>query len=346
MKNFQIVNQELLPKKIIHIIWDVNGTITKGDMPDPEVLKMIISLARKRIHQSLKGIHQSFITGRDRAWLKMLVASLKEIADEEFNELNKTFYFYPELGLIQMNSKSEKTEISPLIKNHPITSPETRKKLAGLFYQSSNLKPCEKGKKIPAGFWVGGDSKGNFFLIPENSPPEILFPWFIWEEAKEAMASAAIIRDPDTFPNKECAKKINESIEELEEILRNWGLEKWIKVSPVSTALNLVPMVNGVPLDKDVSAGTALLNLSQKLEMDIHKVCSQTVAIGDGIADFLFSTPKIEGKEESLPFIFVGPESQYKPTVKQERNIIIKSKIPYFGPEVTLEVLKFLGGEG
>ncbi|GAI00825.1 unnamed protein product, partial [marine sediment metagenome] len=88
--------------------------------------------------------------------------------------------------------------------------------------------------------------------------------------------------------------------------------------------------------------GEALIYFSKKFKIPVEEIAAKTVAIGDGVADFLFSTPKMKGKSISIPFIFVGPESQYKPTLKQKKNVIIKSIPPHFGTKITLEVLEHL----
>ncbi|MBU2577815.1 hypothetical protein KKA69_03200 [Patescibacteria group bacterium] len=328
---YRILNEKGIPRRTRHIIWDVNGTITIGDIPDREVLKRIVALAGK-------GIHHSFITGRDRRWLeKMLISPLGEI--EGFEKVVDNFHFYPELGLIKLDPVSGRIEVTEIIKDHPITDPPIRQRIASLFYQAGNLLPYQ-GEERPEHF-VGGDANGNLFLIPEAS--EVEFPWFIWSEFKELMGSVEVIRNLDTSLNKECAAKINKSAEKLEEIFREWGLKEWIKVSPVSTALNLVPIVYGTPLDKDMAAGIALYNLAQRLQVSIHELCSQTIAIGDGTADLLFTTPILG----LIPLFFVGPRSQLRPTALQEKQITLLGEGAIedgkeIGPKVTREVLQLI----
>jgi hypothetical protein len=328
---YRILREEGIPRRTRHIIWDVNGTITVGDIPDREVLERIVALAEK-------GVHHSFITGRDRRWLeKMLISPLSGM--EGFEKAVENFYFYPELGLIKLDPVSGRIETTDLIENHPITDPSVRQRIASLFYQTKNLIPYQGEEK--QGYFVGGDADGNFFLIPEA--PGVEFPWFFWSDSKELMGSAEVIRNLDTSLNKEYAAKINRSAERLEGIFRDWGLKEWIKVSPVSTALNLVPIVSGIPLDKDMAAGIALYNLSQRLQVSIHQVCAQTVAIGDGTADLLFTTPIIG----LIPLFFVGPKSQLRPTALQEKQVALLAEGALeegkkTGPEVTREVLELI----
>lgn len=328
---YRILKEEGIPKRVRHIIWDVNGTMTVGDVLDRAILEDIIALANE-------GIDHSFITGRDRKWLeKMLISLLREM--KGFKRAVKNFHFYPELGLMKLNSTSGEIEITDLIENHPITDPAVRQKLAGLFYQTCHLRPYRGKEEL--NYSVGGDADGNFFLIPDA--PKVEFPWFIWSDSKELMGGAEVIRNPDTSLNKTCAAKINESAEKLEEVFKDWGLKKWIKVSPVSTALNLTPVVDGRPLDKDVATGIALYDLSQKLQVNIYKLCSQTVAIGDGQADLLFTTPVLG----LIPIFFVGPKSQLRPTVLQKRQVVLVAEGALndgksTGPQVTKEVLKLI----
>lgn len=329
---YEILHEEKIPENIKHIIWDVNGTITRGDMPDKNVLNEIVELAQK-------DIHHSFITGRDRNWLQaFLISHLREI--EGFEKTVEKFHFYPELALTSLDAVSGKAETTTLLKDHPLTHPSLRQKIAGLFYQSQELIPYREKDKT--GYFQAGDADGNFFLIPTQ--PQVRFPWFIWSDSKELMATAEVLRNPDTTVNKICAAKINQAKDELEEVFRKWQLEDKIKVSPVATALNLVPIVNGRPLDKDIAAGIAVNNLSQYLEISAHEVLSQTIAIGDGTADLQFTTPVLG----LIPIFFVGPKSQLRPSVLQEEQIAILGEGAIredgeTGPDVTKEVLQFIG---
>lgn len=328
---YYIRNEELIPERIKHIIWDVNGTITNGDVPDKEVLQEIVALAKK-------GVHHSFITGRDGKWLRnFLISPLSGL--EGFEKAVRNLHFYPELGLIKLDPISGEMRATDLIVNHPIANPEVRRKIADLFYRGRNLLPYQ-GKERE-GYFAGGDADNNFFLIPEK--PEVEFPWFFWSESKELMGTAEVIRNRDTSLNKDCAARINETKEKLEQNFKAWNLHELIKVSPVSTALNLVPIVGGLPLDKDVAAGITLYNLSHELQMNIHEICSQTIAIGDGTADLLLTTPVLG----LIPICFVGPKTQLRPTVLQEKQVVILAEGALkedgsVGPPVTREILKVI----
>lgn len=328
---YYILRKESIPENPRHIIWDVNGTITKGDTPDREVLQEIVALAKK-------DIHHSFITGRDRKWLqKFLISHLRQI--NGFEKTIANFHFYPELALINLDAVSGKAETTQLLKNHPLTDPSLRRKIASLFYQTGNLIPYQEEDK--AGYFQGGDADGNLFLIPEA--PQVQFPWFIWSDSKELMATIEVLRNPDGTVNKICAARINETKEKLESIFRNWQLEDIIKVSPVSTALNLVPIVDNRPLDKDIAAGIAVSNLSQYLEIGVYELLSQTIAIGDGTADLQFATPSLG----LIPIFFVGPKSQLRPTVLQEKQVVLVAEGSIkeegqVGSAVTREALKLI----
>jgi len=328
---YRILHEEKIPERTRHIIWDVNGTITQGDSPDEAILRIMVNLAKK-------GLHHSFITGRDRKWLEeFLINRLRKIEGAEKTMTN--FHFYPELALINLDAVSGKAEMTPLLEGHPLTNPALRRKIAGLFYQTKNLIPYQGEKK--AGYFQGGDADGNFFLIPEKSQVEL--PWFIWSETKELMAAAEVIRNPDTSVNQTCSAKINEAKKNLGNILQDWQLEEKIKISPVSSALNLVPIVNGRALDKDIAAGIAIDNLSQYLEISIHELLAQTIAIGDGTADLQFATPSLG----LIPIFFVGPKNQLRPTVQQEKQIVFLAPGSLkdgdeVGPNATKEALKLI----
>lgn len=323
------IYEERIPGQIIHFILDVDGTITDEDGPDPEILKMIIEAAKK-------GAYHSFITGRDSNWLKnFLITPLKKM--EGYEEAKKRLRFYPELGLITLSAESEEEKITDLILGHPLTDSLIRNKLAGLFYQPGNLSPYN-GEEKP-GYLPGKDANENAFWFPEK--PKVQFPSFCLSTSKKVIVTAEVRRKLDGTLDEKCSAEIQKDVTRLEEILRIWGLHNHIKPSPTSTAIDFAPIINGIPLDKRMAAGMAVKVVSDALKVSIPEVIGQTVAFGDGTADLLFSTP-IMGM---IPLFFVGPKSQLRPTIDQERQLAALGEGAIkeggkTGPEETKEMMK------
>lgn len=326
-----IVREERLPGQIKHFAWDVNGTITKGDKPDQEILRMIVEAARK-------GAHHSFITGRDAEWLKnFLISPLEKI--EGYEEVKEKLHFYPELSLIILDPVSGEEEMTDMVVGHPIANPEVRQKLANLFYQPENLNPYNGGEK--PGFFAGKDANENAVWFPEK--PEILFPSYCWSTSKKVLGTAEVIRKIDGTLNKKCAAEIQNDVARLENLFKDWGLHNHIKPSPVSTAINFVPIVSGIPLDKHMATGLAVRIVAEKIGVSIPEIIGQTIAIGDGTADLLFTTP-IMGM---IPLIFVGPKSQLRPSIDQERQLAILGQGAIeagglIGPVETIKAMKII----
>ena len=337
MKKFKILNEGKIPKKISFVVWDVEGTCSEKDIPNPEVIDWICKLASK-------GVVSLFVTGRDQHWLKKyLISAIEKTSKKDFVKIAKNLFFRGEVGLIEINDAvSKKSKISPLVKNHPFLNPKTRERVANLFYKTPKLTSYKKGMKVPPGFEIGGDADRNLFLFPIIPPKEVIFPDFVWNEYKEVMGSAEVRREVDYSISPERLRKILPMAKEIEKVFKKWGYLRFVKTSPTTTSINLPIKLAGDPIDKNWAVGRALIYFSQKLKVSIGEIATKTIAIGDALVDFLFSTPKIERENISIPFIFVGPKSQYKPNPKQKKNVIINSISPHLGTKVVLEVLDYL----
>jgi hypothetical protein len=322
--NYRILNERILPKNLVHILWDVDGTITKADNPDPEICQKIISLADK-------GIHHSFVTGRDAKWLKKFINFLSYLSG--YQEVVDKLHFYPELGLVKLDP------VTGITKKEQIFKKEVRKKLAGLFYQTKDLEPYQ-GKKV-YGHFVGGDAEGNLFLIPEN--PKVEIPYLIWSDSKQVIGTAEVMRNPDRSLNQKMANMVNRASQEIAFKLLKFGLQDLARVSPVTTAINIVPIINEYTWDKDIAAGIACSALKKILGINISDIFQRTVAIGDGLADLKFATPIIG----QISTCFVGPKKQFTPTSIQEEMVAVAGTGAFeengaIGPTVVKEILQLL----
>jgi hypothetical protein len=336
-RKIEVINEDGIPKKISFIIADVDNTVTEADLPHPETIDRLIKLAQK-------GVTTAFITGRNQHYVKrVLIEKIKERAKEQFPAIADKFIFRAEVGLIEINDAiSGKAEVSSFTNNHPLLDPKVRNKIASLAYRTNSLAKWKQGDKIPNGFEVGADAENNLFLFPIKPPKEICFPDLLWDEFKDAMGGLEVRREKDGRITKERVDSILPMAKKVEKILQKWGYSNFAGVSPVGTSINLPMKIDGIFADKDWAAGKVLSYLSKKSKMPIEKVTEESMAIGDGLADFLLSTPRIKGKDLLIPFFFIGPATQWQPTEKQKDNTVIRSLFPYSGAKITSEVLDYL----
>ena len=341
--DFKILKES--PNEISVIFWDVNGTITlpQGDVDDV--------IASKIIKLADKGVYQAFITGRDRLWLQgFLVKPIKEICEAmkvNQEKVLKNMGFYPELGLVSLEPPSLTPVIFEGIEDHPLISSSLRERIATLFWQEKSLREWKEGDAVPPRFYVSRDANKKGFLfpiVPQEIDVYIKLPDFIWSNSKELIGTAEVIREVDNRISKRRSNKINLAVKIIEGLLDYWDV-KAVSVSPVSTAINFAPIVDGVALDKAWAVGRVLKQLGEQTGTPLVKIASRAVAIGDGKADFLFSQPIINGKQVgiNISFVFVGSEKNYQPTEEQKKNVVIKpASEDLTGSRLTRKVLEFL----
>ena len=334
--------KEALPAEIEIIFWDVDGTITEKDKVDPEIAKIIL-------HSADNGIQHNFVTGRDRFWLvKNFKKILVDIAKGEGLDVQKILSkmgFYPELGLVSFDPISEEPKIFQEVSNHPLVSGTLRERLAGFFLQAKDLQKFEE--EIPPRHYVIKDANGVAYLFPmiiQDLDTRIKLPDFIWSETKELIGTAEVVRDSENRITEQRRDKIILAANILKGWLEYLGHDKEISLSPVSTAINIAPILDGIPLDKDWAAGRILQDIQAKSESSVtlEELAQRSIGIGDGYADFLFSRPRI-GKDRYLDvvFAFIGPQHQFHDDKDKTNNLVIQS-LNYSGPKATLDVLKEL----
>jgi hypothetical protein len=291
-----------------HIIWDIDGTITDedGDMSQ--------EVAAKIINLGLLGVYQSFITGRDAAWIKRKVIE-KMRPFPHFPMVRDRLIFFAEVGCLMLgidpNGKVMKT-IDPQVRNHPLKTNKgrIRDELRKLAHDPEKMKRFEDGMLVDSAFDVLYDADGIGYIFDPKDRP--LCYQYVWSTSKECFATFEKVRSKDgrwkDFDQNPSAEKISGAIKEK-------GLESDVDIEVISTAINIVPKVDGLNLGKSWAAGKALCNIwENKLggNLDLNQIVSGTVAFGDGTADLDFTsptfTPGIAGRvlDNSLEMIFVG----------------------------------------
>lgn len=342
MNRCEFVNENKTPKQVSVIIWDVNGTITFQEKLDDKVVQIIIETAKQ-------GVLHVFITGRDRFWLgKFLVKPFKEKARSDTKDVFKNIKLCPELGLMSLDPVSEEPTIFEEIRSHPLVSSSVRERIATLFWQPHNLPPFNKEEQVPPRRYIGKDANGKpylFPIIPDEIDIAVRLPDFIWSDTKELIGTAEVIRDREQEIPSKRGDKIQPAAKIVKDFLDYWEVKE-ITVSPVSTAINIAPILDGTILDKDWAAGRVLRDIEKITGKSIEEITQSSLAIGDGKADFLFSRPYLEkDRRTNIAMVFVGPKSQYSPSPEQENNVLLKAKKGNQGPVVTLEVLEWLKSE-
>jgi hypothetical protein len=156
------------------------------------------------------------------------------------------------------------------------------------------------------------------------------------------IGTAEALRDINQEIPLRRAEKIPLAGEIIEKMLDYLGIKE-VRVSPVSTAINITPIIDDIPLDKDWSAGRGLKDMRKEITPELGQIARRSVAFGDGIADLLFTEPFLDiNNRTEIAMAFVGPESQYRPTESQEKNIFAKTTKGHKGPMVVLEILNYL----
>ncbi len=352
-------------RPISHIIWDVDGPITENDNLEPAVAAKIINLA-------LEGICHSFITGRDAIWLdKNVIKPMQKYYS--FPIARNKFKFYAEVGCIQMSQTSDnklKYTLHPSIKDHPLVNDSNgiRTALQNCVYNPDNaIKQFKVSDKLKLSQKIEYDANRDGWIFDEKKRPRCFnyilgTKWGIvtWEKVRNKKGQVA---DFNQKPFVDEAKKI----------IKDKGFEKKIAVEEIGTAINIVPVINNQILGKSWAAGIALKKIWDKdlgKRTSIESVINKTIAIGDGRADFGFTTPIIEKNKTNkcLNFIFVGGKHDipkaHESDAKLIENMVIRatglgvmqfhydpinptiSMEPAKGARVVSEVLDFLKLQG
>jgi hypothetical protein len=346
MEKARIIDQKKIPKEIRLIFLDVNGTITKADEVDREILKQALNSAEK-------GSYIVFITGRDRIWLeKFLIEKIEQENPTEY--MMKKMGFYPELGVYDLDPISKTpTPCTGVLDHSLIEDGSLKERISRLFLRTSDLENIEYDEQRRPGFYAVRDAEQQRYWYPiktQNLSTDVIFYDFIWSESKEVISTAEVLRDDKSRIPDSRKKQIGPAAEILISLFYYWRIDEKVSVVPTSTAIDIVPVIDGITIDKSWAAGRALKKLSEQTGENMRDLASKSVAIGDGASDFKFSHPlNLENPKEILkvPFIFVGEEMPKSITPEERESIIIESTLGpdgqrYKGSEVTKEALDIL----
>ncbi len=291
-----------------HIIWDIDGTITEVDG------EMSQEVAAKIINLGMLGVYQTFITGRDAKWIENKVIA-KMVSFPNFPLVRDRLIFFAEVGCLMLgidaNGKVMKT-VDPQIEEHPlkINKNGIRDELRKLVHDPAKLakfKPHTPGEPPPNVIY-DADGKGYEF-DPKNMPS--CYP-YVWSIPKECFATLEKVRTKDG-----CVKAFDQTpyAERVSRTIKKKRFDKEADIEVLSTAINIVPRVNGRNLGKSWAAGKALYNIWENKSgkaVDLNQIISGTVAFGDSIADLDFTKPMFPANisrqvsQDSLEIIFVG----------------------------------------
>ena len=260
-----------------HIIWDIDGTITENDKLSGEATIKIINLA-------LQGVYHSFITGRDGQWIVDNV--IKPMAKFfHFGLVHDKLAFFAEVGCVLVPSypvAASEMPLHPAVGEHPLCTNKDgiRDKLRELAYDPATLMKPKKGHRAPSNRDIVYDANGVAYLVDRSKPSPKCYQ-YIWSPYKIAFGTLEKIRDEKgktkTFDQQPFDEIITTEIKKA-------GLADSVRTEIVSTAVNIVPVVNRVSLGKSWAAGIAIENIVDKLHgsFALDEVLRRTVAIGDG----------------------------------------------------------------
>lgn len=342
------------------IIWDIDGTITNpGGEVNHEVAAKIINLG-------LNGIYHLFITGRDANWIiKNVIEPMKKFYG--FSRMHDNLVFFAEVGCVRLtvDARGNVTKtIHQAVEKHPLrlNTSGIRDTLKNLPYNPEKLQKYEGQIIDLTTHHIIYDADRVGWIAPRVYKPE--FEQHIWSIYKEVFATFENLRD---FEGKAMYFDQVPWAEKLKREIKKAGFTDQIDVEIVSTALNIVPKLDNIPLGKSWAAGSALTHLwEEKLgkTFTLDEIVNRTIAFGDGKADFDFTIPFFEhqiaeGLEcKNIQIIFVGEEEDLPTDKNLLQNMIImatgggdlvftrKKQIielhPIKGAMVTSAVLDFL----
>jgi len=319
---YQIIDFARL-RHISHIIWDIDGTITEKDILSQEATTKIINIG-------LKGIYHSFITGRDADWvIKNVIEQMKGFFN--FTAVRDKLIFFAEVGCIKVTFDPDGGIIKtphPQIEEHPLRKNEKiRGILKDLVYDPDKLNKYKKSSPPPLPpLELTYDANSDGYLIDRSKPAPRCYP-YIWSPFKKAFATFEKIRN-----EKNEVRTFDQTpyLEIITKVIKDEGFEDSITTEEVATAINIVPVVDKLPLGKSWAAGMALKNIwKTKLGCgpSFAEVIDKTIAIGDGKADLYFTTPTI------LPELLFSVESKLKDVLEDDlrSGIITDSLRTIFG---------------
>jgi hypothetical protein len=347
------------PDRIAIVLWDIDGTITDRDVPDEVIVRRIIETAAS-------GTIHAFITGRDAQWMKrVLHPSMEESAKATGVQSQAAFSnvrYGAEVGLVYLDPVSlEPTYTtgsgsSDRLAHHPISDRDTWKTIKNFFLRAELLTPEDQECPSSVDDYVIGrdaDKRGYWFPLERRGLPEGARETPFWQlmasETKKRMRTIEVVRDSLSHLRADRAATIAPAAESLSGFFKSEGLEDYMQNSPVSTAINIVPILNRIVLDKDWAAGhvllavQAMLREKDKTEVSLEELAAHTIGIGDGAADFKFARPLIErvdgGRDYlDVPFAYVGPKAQRD---EGNKNLAMYAE-GYQGAEATRDVISGL----
>ena len=335
-------------RQIAHIIWDIDGTITDTDGElSGQVGIRIINLALN------DGVYHSFITGRDATWIReCIIEPMSRFYN--FPKVVNNLIFWAEVGclMVKPDATGQVTiEANPRIKDHPLATneKEIRTKLRSLAYDPAKLPKYARGVKVHESQTViydaGSKKRRQGYIINPTKDVPLCRP-YIWSMDKEIFATFEKIRDENggirSFDQQPFIKVVTDMVQE-QEFADDIGVEE------ISTAINIVPKVNGEKFGKSWAAGRALEYLQrEKLGgvKGMDTITGSTIAAGDGKADFDFTIPTFSREilkhlavnHRTIPFIFVGDVGHDLPLQGDPRlkNILISTtgtSVPVYQPK-------------
>lgn len=317
-------------RPIGHVLWDIDGTITDPDgFPNQGVMAKIINLG-------MHNIYHSFATGRDADWIiDNLINPMQEF--HNFGVVRNSLTFFAEVGSIEMSfdpTANIRQTINPEIETHPLFTNENniRQILRDLTHDPDKLPHLNGRKRLKASEEVIYDANNQGFIIDHLVCDVPCYP-YVWSTSKRAFATFEKIRDERGGIKTFNQDPFNEIILRA---IKNAGFEDDIDTEVISTAINIVPKINGNKLGKSWASGRAIENIYHKVKghhhYDISAVMDQTIAVGDGKADLDFTRPLFDAKiarrltRSDIPIIFVGSEHDLPPKTDPLRaNIVIQA---------------------
>ena len=334
LENFVFLHEDMIPKTIGHIIFDVDGTLMRGTSVSGEIRDTLSELLDKEVYINL-------VTGRNRNWMLEAFAFLKQ------HKNAKLIRVYCENGIGSMNVDGSDYEKIQGLDGHPIKSKEYLDLFSQICLKLSDVPEIGLTDVVPKTYYSAYDAEMVLRKIRKKTA-NIASSYYL-SNLKEDQITLEAFRDPITKQPFLHAIQTQDAVIELIMVkLAEWELTDCIGISRVTTALNFLPIIDGILIDKAVASARALRRVASLSGVSLEKICAQTITIGDGKADAKLALPALTelAVPIKLPSFHVGPAEQFDPgqaykSVIATSPTVFNSNLPW-GEPVTLKILNFL----
>jgi hydroxymethylpyrimidine pyrophosphatase-like HAD family hydrolase len=287
----------MLEKSIF--IFDLDGTLTVDD----EIPKYI----EEDLFDIYEYISNSIIIINSGSDLKRMLKKLS-FFDKFVKEKGKVF-LQAEQGLITIDHFTKEIIIDPIWQDAE-TNPLIMEKIIKLFVDYNDLIPYT-GQNLEDDDELVCDVEGNKLILSTLVKSKTVYPIGYIGLDKQKMKVIELFRDKNRKIFESSKAKQNNAIKEIQSIAKKNNIN--IFPAKCSTSIDLMPVLKKIPYSKSQGIGFLLSYISKAKEIPIKDLIFESIAFGDGIADFGMQFPQIGKKKLGrIDMIYCGDQHNYK----------------------------------